>query len=87
MCSSALGAGPCLVSVFGLTYVGCKRRCSSRVKSFFFFHVDITVDVAARRLHASIMRVVIVKEEDGKKQHGQILSVTEVRLTTTIYHS
>lgn len=54
---------------------------------FFFFHVDITVDVAARRLHASIMRVVIVKEEDGKKQHGQILSVTKVRLTTTIYHS
>lgn len=54
---------------------------------FFFFHVDITVDVAARRLHASIMRVVIVKEEDGKKQHAQILSVTEVRLTTTIYHS
>lgn len=55
----------------------------SRV-SFFFFHVNITVDVAARRLYASITRVVVVKEGDEKKQRGQILLVTtEAPLTTT----
>lgn len=87
LCSSALGAWLCLVSVF-LYYYECRlqRRCSSRVKSSFFsFHVNITVDVTARRLCASTTRVVIVKEEDGKKQRGQILLVsTEAPLTTTI---